>query len=141
MSADGDRLDERVAALERALTDGHEFEDLGEAGDLAARVEALDDRIAGLEERIDDLDAAVQAVRGYVGNVRSVNREVERRVDAALAAATDGVDETRVEEALAAHGKGEDDSDGRNGGEGEHPRPREAIERAGTALDLVRDAL
>lgn len=80
-------LDRRLRAVERALTDGdHDVAALNDAAELADRLEDAEDRIATLEQRTADLDAAVQAVRGYVGNVRSVNEDVEERADAALAA-------------------------------------------------------
>lgn len=81
-----DDFDERLRAIERALTDGAgDCTDLADAAALASRVEELEDRLDDLAERTDELDAATQALRGYVGNVRSVNRDVERRADAALA--------------------------------------------------------
>jgi hypothetical protein len=40
-----------------------------------------------VEKRVAELEAATQALRGYVGNVRSVNERVEERADAALARA------------------------------------------------------
>lgn len=79
-------LEARVGAIERALTDGHELADLPDGAALAARVEALEERADAVESRLDELEAASLAVRGYVGNIRAVNRDVERRVDAALAA-------------------------------------------------------
>lgn len=83
---DGDDLEARLEAVERALADGDT--DLSEVTDAARRSGELDDlrdRIEDLESRVTDLAAGVQAVRGYVGNVRRVNRDVERRADAALA--------------------------------------------------------
>lgn len=80
-------LERRLQAVERALTDGEDdVAGLADAATLTDRVEDHDERLATLEERVDDLDAATQAVRGYVGSVRSVNEDVERRADAALAA-------------------------------------------------------
>lgn len=52
----------------------------GESG--AADVVALEDRVA-------ELEAAVQALRGYAGSVRAVNDRVEERADAAVATAED----------------------------------------------------
>lgn len=83
---DPDDLAARVAAIERTLTDGHALSDLPDGAELAESVDALEERVDRIERRLDDLDAATQALRGYVGNVRSVNRDVERRADAALAA-------------------------------------------------------
>ena len=83
-----DALRERVEALERAVTDGEH--DLSAVADEAAaldRLETLESDVADLADRIEELEAATQALRGYVGNVRSVNRDVERRADAALAKA------------------------------------------------------
>jgi hypothetical protein len=77
--------EERLAALERALTDGdHDLEALAEAGDIAARVEQLEADRATQEERIAELEAATQALRGYVGNVRAVNEDVRQQADRAL---------------------------------------------------------
>ncbi|MFC7155591.1 hypothetical protein ACFQPA_08980 [Halomarina halobia] len=81
-----DTLSARVDALERALTDGRDLPDLSETSRVAARLTEVEDRVDELDDRVDELDAAVQALRGYVGEVRHVNRAVERRADAALAA-------------------------------------------------------
>ena len=48
--------------------------------ELAAEIESLESRVA-------ELEAATEALRGYAGSVRSVNRAVERRADRALATA------------------------------------------------------
>lgn len=89
-----ENLDERLRAVERALTDGdHDLTEIQDAADHHARFEDLDERLAAVEDRLVNLEAAVQALRGYVGNVRAVNREVERRADAALAA-VESLDET-----------------------------------------------
>jgi len=85
---DVNAIDERLRTIERALTDDAEdLEPLADAATLATRVEEIEGRVDEIEDRLDDLDAATQALRGYVGNVRSVNRDVERRADAALAKA------------------------------------------------------
>lgn len=84
----GSDLDDRLDAVERALTDSDRTpESLPEAADLADRLDDLVARVADLESRADDQEAALRAVRGYVGNVRHVNREVERTAEAALAKA------------------------------------------------------
>ena len=87
-SRDRVALDARLSALERAVTGGET--DLHTLADTAAQETRLDEiasRIEEVERRVDELDAAVQALRGYVGAVRAVNRDVERRADAALAVA------------------------------------------------------
>jgi hypothetical protein len=80
-------IEARLAALERAVTDGDvDLTALATDADLADRVERAEARLDDLERQVTDLEAATQALRGYVGNVRSVNRDVEQRADAALAA-------------------------------------------------------
>ncbi|WP_236044586.1 DUF7310 family coiled-coil domain-containing protein [Haloarcula nitratireducens] len=84
---DTETLEERVRTVERAVTDGdREFPEATDLADLQARVEAVEQRLGELDDRASELEAATQALRGYVGNVRSVNQDVERRADAALAA-------------------------------------------------------
>lgn len=41
--------------------------------------------VSALTDRVSELEAAVQALRGYTGSVRAVNDRVEERADAALA--------------------------------------------------------
>lgn len=81
-------LADRLDAVERALTDDEtDLTDVRTAATLHDDLERLERRVADLEETVEELDAAVDAVRGYAGNVRAVNREVERRASAALAKA------------------------------------------------------
>lgn len=81
-----DQLEERVASLERAVTDGEgDAAALAEAAVTAERLEDLETAVDDLTDRVAELEAAAQALRGYVGNVRSVNRDVEERADLALA--------------------------------------------------------
>ena len=81
-------FDARLNAIERALTD-----DDADLSDLRQTTAALDDldglesRVTEIESRLDELEAGLEAVRGYAGNVRAVNRDVERRASAALAKA------------------------------------------------------
>jgi hypothetical protein len=79
-------IEDRLAAVERAIT-----EDQGERAELptetADRVDAVEDDLGDLTDRVAELEAATQALRGYVGNVRAVNEEVQQRADAALAKA------------------------------------------------------
>jgi uncharacterized coiled-coil protein SlyX len=81
-------LDARLTALERAVTDGEtDLHTLDDSAKTDARLDELETRTSEIETRLDELDAAVQSLRGYVGAVRAVNREVERRADAALSVA------------------------------------------------------
>lgn len=94
--SDADRLDERLRAVERAMTGSDAtVADLGDDAAAAAERDALASRVADLESRVDELEAATQAIRGYVGSIRAVNREVERRADLALARASRGGDAVR----------------------------------------------
>lgn len=88
MAVDRERLADRLAAVERRLTDADP--DGGGLADVAA----VEGRLSELEARADDLDArlgevesGLQALRGYVGGVDAVDEAVERRADAALAKA------------------------------------------------------
>lgn len=82
-----DDLRERVEAVERALTDGDgDLAALAEGAATAERVESLAADVEALGEDVAELEAATQALRGYVGSVRSVNESVEQRADAAVAA-------------------------------------------------------
>ncbi|GAA0244150.1 hypothetical protein ACFFQF_03735 [Haladaptatus pallidirubidus] len=97
--SDFETLDNRLRTVERALIDRngnpvtHEDSEADDcpvvtsmtAPELTARVDELESRADDVEPRLDELDAAVQALRGYVGNIRAVNADVERRADAALA--------------------------------------------------------
>lgn len=103
-------LGERVAALERAITDGdHDLSALAREGELADRVEALEAEVTELTDRVDELDAATQALRGYVGNVEAVNREVERQAEAALAA-VEAIEDSAGERPAGHHSPGATDT-------------------------------
>jgi outer membrane murein-binding lipoprotein Lpp len=95
-----DQLEERVAALERAVTDGEgDCTALADGAAKAERIDELESTVEELQASVADLEAATQALRGYVGNVRSVNEEVEQRADLAL---------SRVEELAAEQSDGDD---------------------------------
>jgi chromosome segregation ATPase len=89
-------LDRRLRAVERALTDG-DRDDRSERTETARsaidgpgyeeRITELEARIEEIESSLRELESAMQAVRGYVGNVRSVNRNVEQRAALALSTA------------------------------------------------------
>jgi hypothetical protein len=97
-----DRLASRLRAVERAVAGSEARPDEIAAGaEATAERERLESRIADLEERVAELEAATQAVRGYAGAVRAVNREVERRADLALSRAT-----TAARAADGAEGRG-----------------------------------
>lgn len=83
----GESIEERLAAVERAVAEGEDCEGAGVAGEATARVDSLEADVADLTDRVAELEAATQALRGYVGNVRAVNEEVRERADAALATA------------------------------------------------------
>jgi chromosome segregation ATPase len=85
--SDVETLAERVRTVERAVTDGdHTFPAVDDLAELDERIDALERELENLEERTTELEGATQALRGYVGNVRSVNERVEQRADTALAA-------------------------------------------------------
>lgn len=85
--SDVETLAERVRTVERAVTDGdHTFPAVDNIAELTERIDALEQQIAELDDRATELEGATQALRGYVGNVRSVNERVEQRADTALAA-------------------------------------------------------
>ena len=80
-----DDIEQRLAAVERALTDDdHDLSALAAEGETAARLQAVEDDLETLQETVADLEAATQALRGYVGNVKSVNDDVRERADLAL---------------------------------------------------------
>jgi hypothetical protein len=108
-------LGERLAAVERALVADGDPE-----ATIAVDRTALRDRVAALEEDVAELEAAVQAVRGYVGGVRHVNQTVEQRADAAMAKAQ------TVERALAGADHPGVDLDG-----GPDPEPADQPEDTG----------
>lgn len=83
------RLEARIEALERAVTDGEPIPELAEAAAATADAADREERVDDLEARVAELEAATQALRGYVGNVRSVNESVEERADAAVARVDD----------------------------------------------------
>ncbi|MFB6135116.1 MAG: hypothetical protein ABEJ55_09020 [Halanaeroarchaeum sp.] len=80
-------LAERLRAVERAVTEADvPVDDLQDEAEMTRRIEDLEERIGDQARRLDDLDAAVDAVRGYVGHINHVNRDVERTANAAVAA-------------------------------------------------------
>lgn len=87
-----DDLANRLDALERTLAgddpdDGTDRSDRDGTTPRHGTVARLERRMDDIETTVEELEAAVEAVRGYAGNVRAVNRDVERRASAALAKA------------------------------------------------------
>jgi hypothetical protein len=116
-------LETRIDALERAITDGEgDFDDVRAAAETGARLDDLETDLGELQDRVCELEAATQALRGYVGNVRAVNEDVASTADAALEKA-----ET-IEAALSAPDP--DDSTTDTGNSADQPRTR-APETAG----------
>lgn len=83
---DIETIEQRLSAVERALTEGDDaFETLEDAGELGERLTTVEEQLEDIETQLAEVDAATQALRGYVGNVRSVNQDIERRAETALA--------------------------------------------------------
>ncbi len=84
--SDIERLDRRLSAVERAVVDGDaEIDRLANLAALAEDLERLDSRVGNHERRLAKLNGAVGSIGGFVGNVESINEDVERRADAAIA--------------------------------------------------------
>jgi uncharacterized coiled-coil protein SlyX len=80
-------LHERLRAVERRLTDADTaVAELSESAAVHERLDSLETDLEELTERLDALDATVQSLHGYVGELEHVNDRVERRADAARAA-------------------------------------------------------
>lgn len=139
-----ERLERRVEALERALTDDEGDADAFVDGAVTAgRLDTLEARVDELTDRVDELDAAVQAVRGYVGEVRSVNTEVEERADLALSRVEDlEADLERLRERAAPEGTadpGACDRCGRSRSPGEGATDADAGAVTGGATTAARE--
>ncbi|AQL42162.1 hypothetical protein BV210_05300 [Halorientalis sp. IM1011] len=130
---DIERIEQRLAAVERTVVDGDfELDELADVAALAEDVERIESRLEELERRVADLEGSAQAVEGYVSNIEAVNDDVERRADAAIAA----VDrlERRVDE-LDAETRAAAGSDGATG-PAEHGVGDDAA--VGAAVDAPR---
>jgi len=132
-----DDLADRLDAVERRLDAAYPP---ATGGDDAS--EHTDERIEAFAERLADLEAAVEAVEGYVGEIERVDAELEDRADAALTTA-DGLEsrvetlEARVGNDAAAQrerrdamdagiGTGRDAGAGDTGSQHQHDRPDDA---------------
>ena len=82
-----DTLEQRVDALERALTDGRttDWDGLPQAAELEERLDDVEATVEAVDDRLTELEAAVQALRGFAGGVDAVDEAVERRANAAIA--------------------------------------------------------
>jgi hypothetical protein len=107
-----DGLDERLDAIERALTDGETADGLPEVGRLDARLDDLETTVADLDDRLADLEAAVQALRGFAGGVSAVDEAVERQANAAVARVERLETDLRAVERAVADGRPADATDG-----------------------------
>ena len=83
---DVDRLEQRLSAVERVVVDGDvALDELATLASLSETVSTLETRLEEHERRLADLEAAVQSIEGYVGNVESINDDVERQAATAVA--------------------------------------------------------
>ncbi|MFB6281743.1 MAG: hypothetical protein ABEH40_06970 [Haloferacaceae archaeon] len=88
MAVDRERLSERLAAVERRLTDADpDGSGLADAAALEGRLSEVEGRVEALDERLGEVESGLQALRGYLGGVEAIDESVERRADAALAKA------------------------------------------------------
>ena len=140
-----EELEARVRAVERALADGDAtVADLSDAADVHERLDDVDARLGALAERVDALDATVQSLHGYVGELEHVNDRVERRADAARAAVE------RLDGRQQHHARQPDAESTTHDAEGPHREATDATSVDGATtdvdpeeslLDRVRDSL
>jgi vacuolar-type H+-ATPase subunit I/STV1 len=148
-----DRLDDRVDAVERAITDGHAADGLPDAARMERRLDDLEATVDELDDRLAELEAAVQALRGFAGGVRAVDEEVERRANAAVARVERLEAELRDAEGRTADGRDDenagahadvDDPDGNRGAsadkEGDHVGDTGAAVRRGRTDATLAEA-
>jgi len=141
-----ENLADRLDAVERALTDGDaDLTEIRERAALSDDVDRLETRVEELEAQVEELDAALEAVRGYAGNVRAVNREVERRASAALAkaeaieTAVDGTVDAEVDVARGETAAGGGGRPGPGSGTGDRSAHRPADTSAADEFDWGLD--
>lgn len=81
-------LEERLAAVERALTDGEaDPVDLSDAATVQRRLDEVGARLDSFEQRLAAVEAGLDAVRGQVGEERRDTDHLERTAEQALATA------------------------------------------------------
>ena len=87
-AVNADTLSDRLAAVERTLTDSETAPGaLAEEADLQQRLATVESRLDALETRLADTEGEVTAVRAHVDDARRVDRETERVAERALALA------------------------------------------------------
>ncbi|MFB6112279.1 MAG: hypothetical protein ABEJ35_07075 [Halobacteriaceae archaeon] len=70
-----DTLEERLRAVERTVADEQ----------TDAEVPGLEERVSDIERKLQELEAATETLRAYVGDIRARDDHAERRADADLA--------------------------------------------------------
>jgi outer membrane murein-binding lipoprotein Lpp len=126
---DDERIAERLAAVECAVSNGASAPDLVAAAEAVDTASDRDERIDDLAERVADLEAATQALRGYVGAVRSDDGDLADRVDRTTSAVSDL--EARVEALEAAGGRPESVGDASAPRAPEEARTDNEVDRPG----------
>jgi hypothetical protein len=86
MDVDTDALSERLASVERRLTDADDGT-VGDIGAVEGRLADLEERADEIETRVERLESGLQATRGLLGGVDAADESIERRADLALAKA------------------------------------------------------
>ncbi len=90
-----DDLERRLDAVERAITgDDRAVADLADAAELSDRVETVAERTDDLERRLAELEAAVRALRGYVGHERASGGPADGDAPSTTGETRDGTDGT-----------------------------------------------
>ncbi|SFC64721.1 hypothetical protein SAMN05444422_11321 [Halobiforma haloterrestris] len=84
---DTERLERRLAAVERAVVDGDaRVDELADLESALAAISDLEERLEEHERRLADLEGRTGSLEGFTGELQAVNEEVERQAAAAVAA-------------------------------------------------------
>jgi hypothetical protein len=126
MDVDTDALSERLASVERRLTDADDGT-VGDIGAVEGRLADLEERADEIETRVERLESGLQATRGLLGGVDAADESIERRADLALAKAEE------IERRL-------DAADGRPTDAAPTPGRRDADDRHTTGADPATGA-